>query len=28
VLAGMLPFIDPQAAVKTTAQILEERGAG
>jgi len=28
VLAGMLPFIDPQAAVKTTAQILEERGSG
>ena len=27
VLAGMLPFIDNQAAVMTTAQILEHRGA-
>ena len=27
VLAGMLPFIDNQAAVMTTAQILEEKGA-
>jgi [acyl-carrier-protein] S-malonyltransferase len=27
VLAGMLPFIDNQAAVMTTAQILEQKGA-